>query len=184
MSAILTCYLMGIDVECMKKALSNFSVKGRVEPVEVSSKFTLLIDYAHNGVSTESILTTIREYNPKRIVTIFGCGGNRSRDRRYEMGEIAGKYSDYCIITEDNNRYEEFDDIAKDILVGMNKTDCEYTIIPDRKNAIKYAIENGLPGDIIMLIGKGHEDYKEVKGVRYSFDERVVIKEILEEIEK
>ena len=184
MSAILTCHLIGIDVECMKSALSDFSVKGRVEPVEVSSKFTLLIDYAHNGVSTESILTTIREYEPKRIVTIFGCGGNRSRDRRYEMGEIAGKYSDYCIITEDNNRYEEFDNIAKDILVGMNKTNCEYKIIPDRKEAIKYAIENGQDEDIIMLIGKGHEDYKEIKGVRYPFDERVIIKEILDEIKR
>ena len=129
-------------------------------------------------------MTTIREYKPKRIVTIFGCGGNRSRDRRYEMGEIAGKYSDYCIITEDNNRYEEFDDIAKDILIGINKTDCEYMIIADRKSAIKYAIENGQEGDIIMLIGKGHEDYKEIKGVRYPFDERVIIKEILEEIKK
>lgn len=184
MAAILTCKMLGIDVKYMKDALSDFSVKGRVEPVEVSPKFTLLIDYAHNGVSTESILTTIKEYDPKRIVTIFGCGGNRSRDRRYEMGEIAGKYSDYCIITEDNNRYEEFDDIAKDILVGMNKTNCEYKIIPSRRDAIKFAIENGREGDIIMLIGKGHEDYMEVKGVRYPFDERVVIKEILEEIKK
>lgn len=184
MSAILTCYLIGIDIEYMKKALSDFSVKGRVEPVEVSSKFTLLIDYAHNGVSTESILTTIKEYNPKRIVTIFGCGGNRSRDRRYEMGEIAGKYSDYCIITEDNNRFEEFEDIAKDILVGMKKTSCNYKIISDRKEAIKYAIETGQDGDIIMLLGKGHEDYKEVKGERYPFDERVVIKEILEELKR
>lgn len=182
MSAILTCYMLGIDVKYMKKALSDFSVRGRVEPVDVSDKFTLLIDYAHNGVSTESILTTIREYEPKRIVTIFGCGGNRSRDRRFEMGEIAGKYSDYCIITEDNNRYEEFDDIAKDILVGMSKTDCEYKIVPDRKDAIKYAIENALDGDIIMLLGKGHEDYKEIKGKRYPFDERVIIKEILSEI--
>ena len=184
MSAILTCHMMGIDIKYMKKALENFSVKGRVEPVYVSDKFTLLIDYAHNGVSTESILSTIREYRPKRIVTIFGCGGNRSRDRRYEMGEMAGKYSDYCIITEDNNRYEEFDDIAKDILVGISKTDCEYKIIPDRKEAIKYAILNGIEGDIIMLIGKGHEDYKEIKGVRYPFDERVIIKEILEELDK
>jgi UDP-N-acetylmuramoyl-L-alanyl-D-glutamate--2,6-diaminopimelate ligase len=182
MSAILTCHLMGIDVKYISAALRDFSVKGRVEPISVSSKFTLLIDYAHNGVSTESILTTIREYNPKRIVTIFGCGGNRSKDRRYEMGEIAGKYSDYCIITEDNNRFEEFEDIANDILIGMHKTDCEYKIIPDRKEAIKYAIQNGLEGDIIMLIGKGHEDYKEIKGVRYPFDERVIIKEILDEI--
>lgn len=184
MAAILTCHMIGIDNKYIKKALSDFHVRGRVEPVHVSDDFSLLIDYAHNGVSTESILTTIREYNPKRIVTIFGCGGNRSRDRRYEMGEMAGKYSDYCIITEDNNRYEEFDDIAKDILVGMHKTKCEYTIIPDRKEAIKYAIVNGQKGDIIMLIGKGHEDYKEIKGKRYPFDERIIIKEILDEIKK
>ena len=184
MAAILTCHLIGIDDKYIKKALSDFHVKGRVEPVHVSDDFTLLIDYAHNGASTESILSTIRDYNPGRIVTIFGCGGNRSKDRRYEMGEMAGKYSDYCIITEDNNRYEEFDDIAKDILIGINKTKCEYTIIPDRKDAIKYAIENGKKGDIIMLIGKGHEDYKEIKGKRYPFDERVIIKEILDEIKK
>ena len=184
MAAILTCHMIGIDNKYIKKALSDFHVRGRVEPVRVSDDFSLLIDYAHNGVSTESILTTIREYNPKRIVTIFGCGGNRSRDRRYEMGEMAGKYSDYCIITEDNNRYEEFSDIAKDILVGMHKTKCEYTIIPDRKEAIKYAIVNGQKGDIIMLIGKGHEDYKEIKGKRYPFDERIIIKEILDEIKK
>lgn len=182
MAAILVCHMIGIDVKHMKEALSNFSVKGRVESVHVSDDFSLLIDYAHNGVSTESILSTIRDYKPERIVTIFGCGGNRSKDRRYEMGEMAGKYSDFCIITEDNNRFEEFDDIAKDILVGMNKTNCEYIIIPDRKEAIKYAIVNGKKGDIIMLIGKGHEDYKEIKGVRYPFDERLIIKEILDEI--
>ena len=184
MSAILTCHLMGIDMEYIRSALKNFSVKGRVEPVWVSDNFTLLIDYAHNGVSTESILTTIREYKPKRIVTIFGCGGNRSRDRRYEMGEIAGKYSDYCIITEDNNRFEEFDDIAKDILVGMSKTDCEYIIISDRKEAIKYCMEHAQDGDIIVLAGKGHEDYQEIKGIKQPMDERVVIKEILDEINK
>ena len=184
MAAILTCHLIGIDVKYMKEALSDFHVKGRVENIPVSDKFTLLIDYAHNGASTESILSTIREYKPKRIVTIFGCGGNRSRDRRYEMGEMAGKYSDFCIITEDNNRFEEFEDIAKDIFVGIDKTKCKYTVIPDRKEAIRYAIQNGKPGDIIMLIGKGHEDYKEIKGKRYPFDERVIIKEILEEIKK
>ena len=163
------------------KALSNFSVKGRCERININDKCVLYIDYAHNGVSTESILSMIREYNPKRIVTIFGCGGNRSKTRRYEMGEVAFKYSDMCIITEDNNRYEEFDDIANDILIGMHKTDCEYKIISDRKEAIKDAIVNGQEGDIIMLIGKGHEDYKEIKGVRYPFDERVIIKEILGE---
>lgn len=181
MAAILTCQLIGIDTSLMKKALNNFSVKGRVEPIKVSDDFSLLIDYAHNGISTESILTTIRDYQPKRIVTIFGCGGNRSKERRYEMGKIASKYSDACIITEDNNRYEDFNDIATDILKEYDKS-CPYTIIPDRKAAIKYAIQTGQKGDIIMLLGKGHEDYKEIKGVRYPFDERIIIKEILEEL--
>lgn len=180
MSAILTCHMLGIDVKYMKEALKHFSVKGRVEQVKVSNEFTLLIDYAHNGVSTESILTTMKEYNPKRIVTIFGCGGNRSKDRRYEMGKIASKYSDFCIITEDNNRYEEFSDIANDILEYYDKK-CPYEIIPSRKEAIRYAIKNGKPGDIIMLIGKGHENYIEVKGKRTPFDEREIIKEILKE---
>jgi UDP-N-acetylmuramoyl-L-alanyl-D-glutamate--2,6-diaminopimelate ligase len=182
MASVLTCYLLGIETKYMKKALCNFSVKGRVEPVFVSKDFSLLIDYAHNGVSTENVLTTIRAYNPCRIITIFGCGGNRSRGRRYEMGIVAGKFSDFCIITEDNNRFEEFDDIVSDILVGMNKTNCEYVIIADRRSAIKYAIEMGKSGDVIMLIGKGHEDYKEIKGIRYPFDERVIIREILDEL--
>ena len=184
LAAILTTHLLGVDVQYMKRALSDFHVIGRVENVYVSDDFTLLIDYAHNGVSTKSILGTIRDYEPGRIVTIFGCGGNRSKDRRYEMGEMAGKYSDFCIITEDNNRFEDFGDIAKDILVGMCKTSCEYVIIPDRKEAIKYAIVNAKKRDIIMLIGKGHEDYKEIKGKRYPFDERIIIKEILNEIKK
>ena len=179
MCAIFTCYLLGIDISCMKEVLTNFSVIGRCEAIRINNKGMLFIDYAHNGVSTESILTMIREYNPNRIVTIFGCGGNRSKTRRYEMGEAAFKYSDICIITEDNNRFEEFLDIADDILEGAKGIECEYKIIPDRKDAIKYAIDNIQEGDVIMLLGKGHETYKEIKGIRYPFDERVVINGIL-----
>ena len=170
-----------INSGCAGSLIEKVKVLGRMELVSSSDKYKLIIDYAHNGVSTESILTTIWEYKPKRIVTIFGCGGNRSRDRRYEMGEIAGKYSDFCIITEDNNRYEDFFDIARDILDGISDIMCEGLIIPDRKNAIRYAINNSIAGDVIMLIGKGHEAYKEIKGVRYPFDERKVISEILNE---
>lgn len=179
MCAIMVCNLLGIDISYMKGALANFSVVGRCELIKISDKGKLFIDYAHNGVSTESILSMIREYNPKRIVTIFGCGGNRSKTRRYEMGEVAFKYSDMCIITEDNNRFEEFSDIANDILEGTKGIECEYKIIPDRKDAIRYAIDNIQAGDVIMLLGKGHETYKEVKGIRYPFDERVVINGIL-----
>ena len=181
MCAIMISSILGIDISYIKNALSKFSVIGRCEAINIYDKGILYIDYAHNGDSTRSILSTIREYNPARIVTIFGCGGNRSKARRYEMGDAVFKYSDMCIITEDNNRFEEFDDIARDILDGVQEVWCEYKIIPDRKDAIKYAIDNIRDGDVIMLIGKGHETYKDVKGIKYPFDERKIIKEILNE---
>ncbi len=182
MAAIMTAELIGVDISDIKEALSNTFVKGRVEAVKISDKFTLLIDYAHNAMSMESLLTTIRNYKPKRIVSLFGCGGNRSKLRRYEMGEISGKLADLSIITADNSRFENVLDIIEDIKVGINKTDGEYVVIPDRKEAIKYSIENAREGDIILLLGKGHEDYQEIEGVKRPFDERVIIKEILDEI--
>lgn len=182
LSAIALSHLLEINAEAMKNALYHFAVRGRVEPVNISDKFTLLIDYAHNAMSMESLLTTIKEYNPKRIVSMFGCGGNRSKLRRYEMGEISGKYADLSVITEDNSRFEDVMEIIADIQVGLDKTDGEYVIVPNRKDAIKYCIENALEGDIILLLGKGHEDYQEIKGERFPFDERVIINEILKEI--
>lgn len=182
MAAIVLAHLLSIESQFVKKALHNISVKGRVESVKISDKFTLMIDYAHNAVSMESLLTTIREYHPKRIVSLFGCGGNRSKLRRYEMGEISGQLADLSILTADNSRDEEVLDIIADIIIGISKTDGKYVIIPDRKEAIKYCIQNAKEGDIILLLGKGHEDYQEIKGERFPFDERVVIGEILEEI--
>ena len=114
-SAIMVTNLIGCDIRSIKKALSKVAVKGRVEIIPVSNKFSVIIDYAHNGVSMENILTTMRSYNPKRIVTLFGAGGNRSRDRRYDMGEISGNMADFTIITEDNSRYEDVNDIMNDI---------------------------------------------------------------------
>lgn len=184
MCAIMTAFLLNCSINSIKKALESIAVKGRVEPVNVSSKYDILIDYAHNGVSLESILTTIKEYNPKRIVSIFGCGGNRSRDRRFEMGEISGRLSDLTIVTADNSRFENVDDIINDILVGIKKTKGKYIAIPDRKEAIKYSIENAKEGDIILILGKGHEVYQEINGVRYPFDERLIIKDIVEKLNK
>lgn len=180
LAAILISYLLEINIKYIKRALYSFSVPGRVELLKVSKNIDIIIDYAHNGSSTQNILSTIREYYTKRIITIFGCGGNRSKERRYEMGEIAGIYSDFCIITEDNNRYESFDDIATDILIGMHKTNCKYKIISKRKDAIEYAIKNAKKGDVIMLLGKGHENYLEINGKKYPFNERKIIKEILQ----
>ena len=132
-SAILTTYLIGCKVENIKKALSKVAVKGRVEIVPVSSKYSVIIDYAHNGVSMQSILETMRAYNPKRIVSLFGCGGNRSKERRYDMGEISGRLADFTIVTEDNSRYEDINDIMNDIEIGLKKTSGKYIKIPSRK---------------------------------------------------
>ena len=184
MSTLVVSDLIGVETTDMKKGLLHTFVRGRVEQVKISDRFTLLIDYAHNAMSMESLLTTIREYKPERIVSLFGCGGNRSKLRRYEMGEISGKLADLSIITADNSRFENVLDIIEDIKVGINKTDGDYVVIPDRKEAIRYSIEHAKDGDIILLLGKGHEDYQEIEGVRYPFDERVIIKEILEEIGK
>lgn len=182
MAAIMVSELIGVDIDDIKEALLHTFVKGRVEQIKISDRFTLMIDYAHNAMSMESLLTTIREYNPKRIVSVFGCGGNRSKLRRYEMGETSGKLADFTIITADNSRFEDVNDIIDDIKIGMNKTTGNYIVIPDRKEAIRYSIEHAEDGDIILLMGKGHEDYQEINGVRHPFDERVIIKEILEEM--
>ncbi len=182
LAAITVCDLLGININDIKKSLYNVSVKGRLEPVNISNKFSILIDYAYQGIAMENVLTTIKESNPKRIVTVFGCGGNRSKQRRYDCGEISGKYSDLSILTADNPRYEDNNDIIKDILIGMNKTNGKYIIIPDRREAIKYSIINAKDGDIILVLGKGHEDYQEIKGIRYPFDERVIIKDIITEL--
>lgn len=180
--AIAICRHFGVAKDDIVTALAQAHVKGRIEKVKVSDDFTLLIDYAHNAMALESILTTLREYNPGRLICLFGCGGNRSKTRRFEMGEVSGKLADFTIITSDNPRFEEPLDIIADIVTGISKTDGKYIEIPDRKEAIRYAIQNGKRGDIIVLAGKGHEDYQEIKGVKYPMDERVLISEILQEM--
>ena len=129
----------------------------------------------------DSVLTSLRQYKPNRLITMFGAGGNRPKVRRYEMGETSGRLSDLSVITEDNSRFEDVMDIIEDIKVGINKTDGKYVVVPNRKDAIRYCINNAQDGDIIVLAGKGHEDYQEIKGVKYHMDERELIAEILEE---
>ena len=182
LTAIAVCRHFNVPVENIKNALKVAKVRGRIEMVKVSDEFTMMIDYAHNAMSLESLLHTLRDYHPERIVTIFGCGGNRSRTRRYEMGEVSGRMSDLTIITSDNPRFEEPQAIIDDIITGMKKTDGEYISICDRKEAIRYAIEHGRAGDVIILAGKGHETYQEIKGVKYDMDDRNLIKEVLEEL--
>lgn len=181
LTAIAICRHFNVPAENMKTALKAAKVKGRIEMVKVSDEFTLMIDYAHNAMSLKSLLETLREYEPGRLVCLFGCGGNRSRLRRYEMGETSGRLADLTIITSDNPRDEEPQAIIDDIKVGIAKTHGAYVEIADRKEAIRYAIKNGRPGDVIVLAGKGHEDYQEIRGVKYPMDERDLIADILRE---
>lgn len=181
LAAIAICRHFNVREDDIMRALLAAKVKGRIEMVPVSERFTLLIDYAHNAMALESLLTTLKEYEHNRLVCLFGCGGNRSKSRRYEMGEISGKLADLTIVTSDNPRFEEPQDIIDDIKIGIAKTDGTYIENCDRKEAIAYAIGHAQERDIIVLAGKGHEDYQEIKGVKYPMDERILIQEILEE---
>ena len=183
LTAIAVCRHFKVEVDVMKKALKCAKTKGRIEMIKVSDEFTLMIDYAHNAMSLKSLLSTLREYEPGRLVCLFGCGGNRARSRRFEMGEVSGQMADFTIITSDNPRYEDPQAIIDDIKTGISKTDGKYVEIIDRKEAIRYAIEHGRPRDVIVLAGKGHEDYQEIKGVKYPMDERNLIAEVLQELQ-
>ena len=182
MVTMLVCHLAGISDEAILEGLSKVQVKGRVEMLPVSKDYTLIIDYAHNEVSTRSVLTTLMEYHPKRLICVYGGGGNRSKLRRYDMGEVTGEMADLCVLTCDNPRDEEIRDINNDIKVGLARSNGKYIEIDDRKEAIAYCMKNAKPGDMIVLLGKGHEDYQEIKGVKYHFDEREAVAEILDEM--
>lgn len=164
-----------VNVDTLTKVIQDVKVKGRVELVNVSNNFSVMIDYAHNAMSLKSILTTLKEYKPNRLICLFGCGGNRSKDRRYEMGKVAGELADFTIITSDNPRFEKPEMIIKDIESSLCKVTDSYITIIDRAKAIKYAIGFGKAGDIIVIAGKGHEDYQEIEGVKYPMDERTLV---------
>jgi UDP-N-acetylmuramoyl-L-alanyl-D-glutamate--2,6-diaminopimelate ligase len=181
LAAIAVADLMKVSADDICRILRDIKVRGRVEMIPISDEFTVMIDYAHNAMAMESLYTALKAYNPKRLVSVFGCGGNRSRDRRFEMGEVSGNMADFTIITSDNPRFEEPLDIIEDIKTGMSKTKGSFIAIPDRKDAMRYAIMNAQPGDVIVFAGKGHEDYQEIKGVKHHMDERDLIREILEE---
>lgn len=181
LTAIAICHHFNVPVEKIKQALLDVRVKGRIEILPVTKRYTLMIDYAHNAMALESLLATLKEYEPGRLVCLFGCGGNRAKSRRYEMGEVSSKLADLTIITSDNPRNEEPMDIINDILIGVKKADGDYVTIPDRKEAIAYAMKNAQDGDIIVLAGKGHEDYQEICGVKHHMDERELVAEIIAE---
>ena len=182
LTTMTVCQQLGISEEAILAGLANVQVKGRVEPIKVSKDFSLIIDYAHNAVSTRSVLETLKEYDPPRLIALFGCGGNRSKVRRYDIGEVAGELADLCIITSDNPRFEKVTDINNDIKVGLARSNGNYIEIEDRRDALEYAITHAQKGDMIITLGKGHEDYLEIEGKKYHFSEHEVIAEIVEDI--
>lgn len=182
LAAVTVCACIGVSDEVLTKALKKIHVDGRMETAFTSKDFTIIIDYAHNAVSMEKLLDTLRDYQPKRLVVVFGCGGNRSKDRRYTMGESAGKKADLSILTADNSRFEKVEDIIEDIKSTLVPTGGAYLEIPDRKDAIYYAISHRKPGDLIAIIGKGHEDYQEINGIRTHFLDREVVDTALQEL--
>ncbi len=173
--AIFVCKELRIPITFIQSALATIKVPGRVEIVPVKDHFTIMIDYAHNAASVESLLTTIKEYNPPRIVCVYGCGGNRSKLRRYDMGELCGKMADLSILTCDNPRDESIEEINADIKVGLAKSHGKYIEINDRVEAIHYSMDHAKDGDIIILLGKGHEQYQEIQGVKHPYSEREAI---------
>lgn len=183
LAAAAVCSFFDLPKEKVSHALEHLYVNGRMEIVHTSKRCTVIVDYAHNAVSMESLLLTLRDYHPKRLVCVFGCGGNRSKDRRYSMGEIGGRLADLCILTADNSRFEKVEDILADIRGSISKTGGAFIEIPDRREAIEYSIVNAEPGDMIAVIGKGHEDYQEINGVRYPFLDRQVIEEVIAKLE-
>ncbi len=182
LAAIAICRHFTEDTDKIEKALEGIRVRGRVEILPVSDDFTVMVDYAHNAMSLESLLNSLKEYQPERIITVFGCGGNRDRNRRFEMGEVSSKLSDLSVITSDNPRDEEPMAIIEDILTGIRKADGAYVTIPDRKEAVRYALSHAGKGDIVVIAGKGHEDYQIIKGVKYHMDDRELVEEARKEI--
>lgn len=179
LAAIGTCSLLGSQMDAILLALANIKVPGRSEIIDVPKTFTVMVDYAHNPSSLEAILSSIKKYVKGRIICVFGCGGNRDKEKRPMMGEISGRLADFTVITTDNPRNEDPNIIMGEIEEGIKKTKGLYKIIENRKEAIAFAMRIAWKNDIVIIAGKGHETYQELKnGRKIDFDERKVVKDI------
>ena len=184
LASISVAKLFGSKSEVIKVALEDIKVLGRSELVDNKLELKIMIDYAHTPDSLENILKTVKQYTIGRVICVFGCGGDRDKTKRPVMGEIAGRLADYTIITSDNPRTEVPEEIIEQIEAGTKKTKGNYESIVDRKEAIKKAITMENKNDIVIIAGKGHEMYQEKQKEHIPFDEREIIKEIIEEVSK
>lgn len=183
LAAIGVTSMLGCQMDAILKALSEVTVPGRSEVVDVNKTFTIIVDYAHNPASLEAILSNTKKYSKGRVICVFGCGGNRDTEKRSMMGEISGRLSDFTIVTTDNPRDEVPSKISSQIEEGLKKTRGLYKVIENRKEAIKFAIRIAWKNDTIIIAGKGHETYQELAGgKRIDFDERKIAREIAEEM--
>lgn len=185
LAVICACYILNMDINEIVNRISKLKgVNGRFEKVENNKNIHVFVDYAHTPDALDNVLKSIKTFARKRIITVFGCGGNREKEKRPLMGKIAQGYSDLAIITSDNPRYEDPNEIIKDILIGIDKQKENYFVIVDRKDAIKDAINKAEEGDIVLIAGKGHENYQIIKDEIVEFDDKLVAKEILDSLDK
>lgn len=184
LAAICVAKRFGIEPEIIKEALLEVRVPGRSELVNNKKELPIMIDYAHSPESLQNILQAVKSYTKGRVISVFGCGGDRDSGKRYVMGEISGKIADFTIITSDNPRTEKPEKIVEQIEQGIKKTNGKYKVVIDRIEAIKEAIIMANKRDIIVLAGKGHEPYQEINGEKHPFDERIIVKQIIEELDK
>ncbi|MCL2811050.1 MAG: UDP-N-acetylmuramoyl-L-alanyl-D-glutamate--2,6-diaminopimelate ligase [Clostridia bacterium] len=172
--------ILGIDMECVKRGLEAVaSVPGRVEMLDTHTPYRMILDYSHSPDALENILRTVREFTKGRLIALFGCGGDRDQAKRPLMGRVGGQLADFCILTSDNPRREDPYAILASMEEGIRETEGPYVVIENRRDAIQYATQIARVGDVIVLAGKGHETYQEIQGVKYPFDEKVVVAELL-----
>ncbi len=182
LAAISVAMECGISPSLIRQALSNMvGVPGRIERIPTDTSYSVFIDFAHTPDALENILNTLRGFTKGKLVTLFGCGGDRDRTKRPIMGRIACEKSDYVIVTSDNSRSERKEDIVEDILQGMRDQNTQYTVIPDRKEAIRYALDRAGEGDVILLAGKGHEEYEIDQTGKHPFSEKNIVLEYMRE---
>ena len=175
--------ILGIDREAIREGLQSVqNVPGRVEVLDTHTPYKVILDYAHSPDALENVLKTVRAFTRGRLIALVGCGGDRDKGKRPMMGEIVGRMADFSILTSDNPRTEDPMLILAAVEEGMKRTDGEYVVIENRREAIRHALEMGRTGDVIILAGKGNETYQDIMGVKHPFDEKVVVQELLDEM--